>query len=107
VNQQWPYNPETPHGAWEYHEHLIPNSPRKPIRIWMEVGDRAPDLAEALPHGDMKSWSLGFFASPFRSPGSQAGGLRVHGAFVVVLREPERRSRQQKRGGAFRRRATQ
>jgi enterochelin esterase family protein len=40
VNQQWPANPETPHGAWEYHEHLIPNSPVKPIRIWMEVGDR-------------------------------------------------------------------
>ena len=40
VNQQWPANPETPHGAWEYHEHLIPASPRKPIRIWMEVGDR-------------------------------------------------------------------
>jgi len=40
VNQQWPYNPETPHGAWEFHEHLIPNSPRKPLRIWMEVGDR-------------------------------------------------------------------
>ena len=40
VNQQWPVNPETPHGAWEYHEHLIPNSPVKPLRIWMEVGDR-------------------------------------------------------------------
>jgi hypothetical protein len=40
VNQQWPYNPETPHGAWEFHEHLIPSSPRKPIQIWMEVGDR-------------------------------------------------------------------
>jgi enterochelin esterase family protein len=40
VNQQWPPNPDTPHGAWEFHEHLIPNSPRKPIRIWMEVGDR-------------------------------------------------------------------
>jgi enterochelin esterase-like enzyme len=40
VNQQWPYNPETPHGAWEFHEHLIPNSPVKPLRIWMEVGDR-------------------------------------------------------------------
>ena len=40
VNQQWPYDPATPHGAWEFHEHLIPNSPRKPIRIWMEVGDR-------------------------------------------------------------------
>ena len=27
VNQQWPYNPETPHGAWEFHEHLIPEQP--------------------------------------------------------------------------------
>jgi len=40
VNQQWPTNPELPHGAWEFHEHLIPNSPVKPIRLWMEVGDR-------------------------------------------------------------------
>jgi hypothetical protein len=39
INQQWPWNPETPHGAWEFPEHLIPDSPRKPIRIWMEVGD--------------------------------------------------------------------
>ena len=40
VNQQWPENPQTPHGAWEFHEHLIPENPVKPIRIWMEVGDR-------------------------------------------------------------------
>ncbi|WP_263380139.1 alpha/beta hydrolase [Granulicella paludicola] len=40
VNQQWPPNPQTPHGAWEFHEHLIPSSPTKPLRIWMEVGDR-------------------------------------------------------------------
>ena len=40
VNQQWPYDPKTPHGAWEFHEHLIPQTPRKPIRIWMEVGDK-------------------------------------------------------------------
>jgi iron(III)-enterobactin esterase len=40
VNQQWPSNPDTPHGAWEFHERLIPNSEPKPIRIWMEVGDR-------------------------------------------------------------------
>jgi predicted alpha/beta superfamily hydrolase len=39
INQQWPWNPETPHGAWGFHDQLIPNSPRKPIRIWMEVGD--------------------------------------------------------------------
>jgi len=40
VNQQWPYNAGTPHGAWEVHEHLIPNSQHKPLRIWMEVGDK-------------------------------------------------------------------
>ncbi len=40
VNQQWPYDPATPHGAWEFHEHLIPETPAKPLRIWMEVGDR-------------------------------------------------------------------
>jgi iron(III)-enterobactin esterase len=40
VNQQWPSDPKFPGGAWEFHEHLIPESPRKPIRIWMEVGDR-------------------------------------------------------------------
>jgi enterochelin esterase-like enzyme len=40
VNQQWPSNDATPHGAWEFHERLIPNSPVKPIRLWMEVGDR-------------------------------------------------------------------
>jgi iron(III)-enterobactin esterase len=40
VNQQWPSSPQTPHGAWEFHEHLVPNNPAKPLRIWMEVGDR-------------------------------------------------------------------
>lgn len=40
VNQQWPQSAETPHGAWEFHERLIPASPVKPIRVWLAVGDR-------------------------------------------------------------------
>src|SRR5688572_5416059 len=40
VNQQYPYNPETPGGAWEFHRTLIPKSPVKPLRIWMHVSDR-------------------------------------------------------------------
>jgi hypothetical protein len=40
INQQWPHSDETPFGAWEFHECLIPNSPVKPIRVWLEVGDR-------------------------------------------------------------------
>jgi enterochelin esterase-like enzyme len=40
VNQQWPFNPQIPGGAWEFHEKLIPQSAPKPIRLWLEVGDR-------------------------------------------------------------------
>ncbi len=40
VNQQWPTDPALPHGAWEFHENVIPASPVKPIRLWMQVGDR-------------------------------------------------------------------
>jgi enterochelin esterase-like enzyme len=42
VNQQWPFNPANPGGAWDYHEKLIPTAQPKPIRIWMHVG--AKDL---------------------------------------------------------------
>ena len=57
VNQQWPYNPQTPHGAWEFHEHLIPENPTKPVRIWMEVGDR--DLFNPnVMHDNMHDWVL-------------------------------------------------
>jgi len=57
INQQWPYNPQTPHGAWEFHEHLIAKSPAKPIRIWMEVGDR--DLLNPnVMRDDMHDWVL-------------------------------------------------
>jgi len=57
VNQQWPSNPKVPHGAWEFHEHLIPNSPVKPIRLWMEVGDR--DLLNPnIMRDEMHDWVL-------------------------------------------------
>jgi len=40
INQQWPYDPVTPGGAWEYHNRLIAASAPKPIRLWMHVSDR-------------------------------------------------------------------
>jgi len=40
VNQQWPFNPQTPDGAWGFHNKLIPESPKKPLRIFLAVGDR-------------------------------------------------------------------
>ena len=40
VNQQWPFDPAMPDGAWGFHETLIPESPKKPIRLFISVGDR-------------------------------------------------------------------
>lgn len=40
VDQESPVNPASPHGAWEYHEHFIPQNEPKPIRAWLEVGSR-------------------------------------------------------------------
>lgn len=57
INQQWPPNPASPHGAWEYPEHLVPNTPAKPIRIWMEVSDRDLLNPNAMRDG-MHDWVL-------------------------------------------------
>jgi enterochelin esterase-like enzyme len=57
VNQQWPSNPQTPHGAWEFHEHLIPNTSVKPLRIWMEVGDRDNLNSNAM-RDNMHDWVI-------------------------------------------------
>ncbi|MGZ5998383.1 MAG: alpha/beta hydrolase [Rhizomicrobium sp.] len=56
VNQQSPPNPETPRGAWEYHDHLIAEADRKPLRIWMEVGEK--DLHHDDPESTWHNWPL-------------------------------------------------
>jgi enterochelin esterase-like enzyme len=55
VNQAYPFNSEAPHGGWEYHEHLIPQSARKPIRVWLQVGDRDLLNPNSL-RDDMHDW---------------------------------------------------
>jgi enterochelin esterase family protein len=57
VNQQWPHSSETPHGAWELHEHLIRDSAVKPLRIWMEVGD-SDLLNPNVMRDNMHDWVL-------------------------------------------------
>jgi enterochelin esterase family protein len=59
VNQQWPKNPDSPHGAWEFHEHLIPGADPKPIRVWMEVGEH--DNGATAPEGAFHNWVLANF----------------------------------------------
>ena len=56
VNQQSPLNPASPHGAWEYHEHLIPQTRRKPIRIWLEVGEN--DIRSNDDESTLHNWVM-------------------------------------------------
>lgn len=56
VNQQSPLNKESPHGAWEYHEHWIPKTKPKPIRIWMHVGEN--DNRSKDPESTLHNWVM-------------------------------------------------
>ena len=58
MNQQWPHNDETPHGAWQFDAHLIPSSLAKPLRIWLEVGDRYLLNPNAIGRDNMHDWVL-------------------------------------------------
>jgi enterochelin esterase family protein len=56
VNQQSPTNPASLHGAWEYHEHLIPGSERKPLRVWLQVGE--DDLGSQRDEASLHNWVM-------------------------------------------------
>lgn len=56
VNQQSPPNSDSPHGAWEYHEHWIGQSPRKPLRIWLEVSEN--DNGSKRDEASLHNWVL-------------------------------------------------
>jgi enterochelin esterase-like enzyme len=56
VNQAYPEDPRTPRGGWEYHDHLIAQAKKKPIRIWMEVGEK--DNRFDAPEQTWHNWPL-------------------------------------------------
>jgi enterochelin esterase family protein len=56
VNQQSPTNPTSLHGAWEYHEHLIPGSDPKPLRVWLQVGE--DDLGSQRDEASLHNWVM-------------------------------------------------
>ena len=56
VNQQSPPNPALPNGAWEYHQHLVPQAEKKPLRIWLEVSEN--DNGASLDEASLHNWVL-------------------------------------------------
>jgi enterochelin esterase family protein len=91
INQQWPYNSVTPHGAWEFHEHLIPNSPAKPIRIWMEVGDKDLFNPNAM-RDNMHDWVV---ANEQMAKVLAAKGYRYQFVFAVNAGHVDHATKQQ------------
>ena len=69
TNAQSPYDPVNPHGAWEYHEHLIADAPNKPLRVWMEAGER--DNGYQTPDANRNNWvtAANRTASVFKAKG--------------------------------------
>jgi enterochelin esterase-like enzyme len=45
-----------PRGAWEYHDHVIAQSPVKPIRVWMHVSQNDNGAAQAA--SGLHNWVL-------------------------------------------------
>ena len=45
-----------PHGAWEYHENLIPTNDPKPLRVFLEVGSN--DNGSTSPASGFRNWVL-------------------------------------------------
>ena len=56
VNQQSPFNPVSPQGAWGYHAYWIPASPPKPLRLWLEVSEN--DNGSKLDEASLHNWVM-------------------------------------------------
>ena len=87
VNQQSPLNPEFPHGAWEYHDHLIAQSARKPLRIWMQVGEN--DNHSKDPESTFHNWVL---ANQRMAAALQAKGYHYQFVFCEAAGHVDRKA---------------
>jgi enterochelin esterase-like enzyme len=56
TNNQTQVDPELPHGAWEYHEKLVPENDPRPLRLWMEVGEKDNGFANTA--ADFHNWVI-------------------------------------------------
>jgi iron(III)-enterobactin esterase len=49
-------NATAPNGAWDFHQTFIPNSERKPLRIWFHVSEN--DIGANSPAEGMRNWVI-------------------------------------------------
>jgi iron(III)-enterobactin esterase len=87
VNQQSPLNPQSPHGAWEYHEHLIPQSDPKPLRVWLQVGEK--DNGYQRDEASLHNWVL---ANQRMAAALKAKGYHYHYVFCLGAGHVDRKA---------------
>jgi enterochelin esterase-like enzyme len=49
-------NITAPNGAWDFHQTFIPNSARKPLRLWLHVSEN--DIGATSPAEQMRNWVI-------------------------------------------------
>ena len=49
-------NATAPNGAWDFHKTFIPQSERKPLRIWTHVSEN--DIGSTTPEEGMRNWVI-------------------------------------------------
>jgi iron(III)-enterobactin esterase len=96
VNQQSPENPASPRGAWEYHATLIPQSERKPLRVWLHVSDQ--DNGATLDEASWHNWVL---ANQRMAAALKAKGYPYRYVFAEVARHTDGRVTRQTLPGAL------
>ncbi|HEY2585575.1 MAG TPA: alpha/beta hydrolase-fold protein [Tepidisphaeraceae bacterium] len=96
VNQQSPHNPASPHGAWEYHEHLIPQTDRKPIRVWLEVSEN--DNGAKRDEASLHNWVL---ANQRMAAALKAKGYEYRFVFAKAAKHTDGRVTRQTLPGAL------
>jgi enterochelin esterase family protein len=96
VNQQSPENPESLHGAWEYHEHLIPQTAAKPLRVWLEVSEK--DNGFDRPENSYHNWVM---ANQRMAAALKAKGYQYQYAFARDAKHTDGRVTRQTLPGAL------
>lgn len=94
--EEWKYNPDSPRGAWEYHAKFIPESPRKPIRIWLHVSDQ--DNGNTREESSWRNWVL---ANQRMAAALKAKGYTYRYVFSEVSRHTDGRVIRQTLPGAL------
>jgi iron(III)-enterobactin esterase len=96
VNQQSPVNPDSPRGAWEYHATFIPQSDRKPLRVWLHVSDQ--DNGANRDEASLHNWVM---ANQRMAAALKAKGYTYRYVFSEVSRHTDGRVIRQTLPGAL------